>query len=45
MDNLETGRVVTERVGQVHHEGENGAANARGGLWYVWSDAPDKLSL
>ena len=45
VDNLETGRVVTERVGQVHHEGKNGAADARGALWYVLSDAFEKLSV
>jgi hypothetical protein len=45
VDNLETGRVVTERVGQVHNEGENGAADARGAFWYVRSNNPEKLSV
>jgi hypothetical protein len=30
----------TEGAGQVHNKGENGAADARGALWYKQSNAP-----
>ena len=45
MHNLERAASWTEGAGQVHNEGKNGAADARGALWYVLSDAFEKLSV
>ena len=45
MHNLERAASWTEGAGQVHNEGKNGAADARGALWYERSNASEKLRV
>ena len=45
MHNLERAASWTEGAGQVQNGGENGVNDARGALWYVRSEVPEKLSV